>query len=223
MSIISRIGAALFVLFIALPIVSSTATGSKSCTPKEFWSTTNGCCLPIGGPATPPPSPPKGNACPPTTHYWGQKQGCCVPRHPPPQQGPPPQCPKGWVWKSTRRCEPAPTPPKPNPPKPSNYHGKRAGGHNHKRSVDIKSRAAPLCPTDLDACPISGAKSGDYECLDTATELESCGGCASTGDGEDCTAIPGAWNVGCDQGRCTVYTCAGGFKRSKDGKTCLPL
>jgi hypothetical protein len=47
-----------------------------------------------------------------------------------------------------------------------------------------------------------GAQDGDYECLDTATELESCGGCVSLGSGQDCTAILGAWNVGCEQGHC---------------------
>jgi len=43
---------------------------------------------------------------------------------------------------------------------------------------------------------------GDFECLDTINELESCGGCASINEGQDCTAIKGAWNVGCEHGRC---------------------
>lgn len=190
-------------------------------------SSPNGCCLPMGGPPTPPPPPPKGTTCPPSTHYWGQEQGCCVPRNPPPEHSPPPQCPKGWVWNGTvRKCEPIPTPPKSNPPRPSQYPGHQGGGYQgsggskgsggyqgtggqgnegswRKRSTPLKARSAPLCPTGLDACPISGAKEGDFECLDTVTELESCGGCASLGSGQDCTAIPGAWNVGCDQGRCT--------------------
>jgi hypothetical protein len=229
MTLITRIGVAFLLLFITLPIASSTATRPRSCDDNEFWSSPNGCCLPHGGPRTPPPAPPKGSACPPTTHYWGEKQGCCVPRHPPPSEGPLPQCPTGWVWyQAVRRCYPIPTPPRPNPPKPSHHHGhghndNGPGGHWNKRSPELKARSAPLCPTGLDACPISGAKGGDYECLDTATELESCGGCASLGGGQDCTAIPGAWNVGCDRGRCTVYTCAGGFMRSQDGKSCVPL
>jgi hypothetical protein len=41
-----------------------------------------------------------------------------------------------------------------------------------------------------------------YECIDFATELESCGGCASTGEGVDCTAIPNALSVGCEKGVC---------------------
>ncbi|EEB90295.1 hypothetical protein MPER_11515 [Moniliophthora perniciosa FA553] len=54
-------------------------------------------------------------------------------------------------------------------------------------------------------------------------ELESCGGCASTGEGQDCTAIKGAWNVGCEQGRCAVYTCFAGYKRSADGGSCISI
>jgi len=229
MALIVRIGTAFILLFIALPLAASTATGSNSCTKKEFWSAPNGCCLPIGGPPTPPPPPPRGNACPPSTHYWGQNQGCCVPRHPPPEHGPPPQCPRGWIWIQTvRKCHPTPATPTPSPPEPSyhyghSHHEDRLEERRRKRSFQLKSRSAPLCPTGLDACPIFGAKGGDYECLDTATELESCGGCASLGSGQDCTAITGAWNVGCDQGHCTVYTCAGGFKRAQDGKSCIPL
>lgn len=68
----------------------------------------------------------------------------------------------------------------------------------------MKSRAVTLCPQGLEACPIKGlmTSTGDYECLDTAAELTSCGGCASTGAGQDCTAIPGAWNVACEVGKC---------------------
>lgn len=48
--------------------------------------------------------------------------------------------------------------------------------------------------------------SGDYECADTRNDIQSCGGCASTGAGTDCTAIDGAWNVGCHIGKC-ASTC----------------
>jgi len=87
----------------------------------------------------------------------------------------------------------------------------------------LKSRTAPLCPSGLEACPVSGLTAGDYECLDVTTELESCGGCVSLGQGRDCTAIPGAWNVGCEQGTCAVYSCAAGYRVDLDGKSCIPL
>lgn len=67
----------------------------------------------------------------------------------------------------------------------------------------MKARTITLCPSNLEACPIKGlAVSGDYECLDTTAELTSCGGCASTGAGQDCTAIEGVWNVACNVGKC---------------------
>ncbi|KAJ7092739.1 hypothetical protein C8R44DRAFT_646700 [Mycena epipterygia] len=140
----------------------------------------------------------------------------------------------------------APTPPTPPPSQPSGGYGSGgsggygsggsggygsggsggygsggSGSYGWKRHAH-KTRAT-LCPTGLDACPIPGLSATDFECVDTAVELESCGGCASLGQGQDCTAIKGAWNVGCEQGRCAVYTCTFGFKRGQDGQNCIPL
>ncbi|GAA5826262.1 hypothetical protein JCM11251_007228 [Rhodosporidiobolus azoricus] len=80
-----------------------------------------------------------------------------------------------------------------------------------------------LCPIGETACPIF-PRMGTYECLDTKTELESCGGCLSKGLGEDCTAIRGAQGVTCSSGACFVFTCQPGwklddeFKRQNGGK-----
>ncbi|KAF8973936.1 hypothetical protein BDZ97DRAFT_408143 [Flammula alnicola] len=207
----------LTVLAALVPLAVSTSVGSQSCKSNEFkWEEKN-CCLPTGGPQN-PPSPPKGTECPPTSYYWEPTQGCCAPRHPPPSNPAPPQCPKNWDWhKSLYRCQPTPTPPTPPPSHPSTYPGQE----HHKRSAIFKARTT-LCPSGLDACPVS-TLSGDYECLDTAIELESCGGCTTMGKGQDCTKIEGAWNVGCDQGSCIVYSCAGGFRLGADGKSCIPL
>ncbi|KAJ7492607.1 protein priA [Mycena latifolia] len=217
MTLITRLGAALFVLAAVLPFAASTTVSkSKSCKSNEFWYEAKGCCLPTGGPPS-PPAPPKGHDCPPSSHYWNTEQGCCSPRNPPPPSSPPPQCRAGWSWYSSlHMCLPdTPTPPSPPPAHPS-------GGYGWKRSAH-KARSVPLCPTGLDACPISGLSATDFECIDTTVELESCGGCASLGQGQDCTAIKGAWNVGCEQGRCAVYTCTFGFKRAQDGQSCIPL
>lgn len=176
---------------------------------RNRW-TSKECCLPKGGPQAPPP-PPQGTNCPPTSYYWEDKQGCCAPRHPPPPNHPPPQCPKGWTWyPAVHRCHETPTPPTPPPSKPSSRpdhdhdHGYGWGDHDdhdgHHRRRSLKARISP-CPTGLDACPVSSL-GGDYECLDTTTELESCGGCTSLQKGQDCTRIEGAWNVGCHQGSC---------------------
>jgi hypothetical protein len=217
MTLITRFGTALVLLAAVLPFAAANGipTGSASCNEQEFWYHDKGCCLPYGGVPSPPP-PPEGNDCPPVGFYWHEGQGCCVPSQPPPPDCPPPQCKKGWDWfPGPHSCQPQPSPPPP-PPNPS--------GHYHngwKRS--LKSRSPSLCPTGLDACPIASLTSGDYECLDTSAELESCGGCASIGKGQDCTTIRGAWNVGCEQGRCAVYTCSAGFSRSHDGKSCIAL
>jgi hypothetical protein len=217
----------IFTVLAALVPLGLATSVSTNCKANEFkWSDKN-CCLPRGGPPT-PPAPPKGANCPPTSYYWEPKQGCCVPRQPPPSNPPPPQCPKGWYWRPNLwRCEPEPTQPTPPPtqPSPKPYSGGNSGNHgspgngHHKRVA--KSRAS-LCPTGLEACPLSGLASNDFECVDTASELESCGGCTSLDQGQDCTAIHGAWNVACEQGSCAVLSCAGGFKIGKDKKTCIP-
>lgn len=210
---------------------------SSTCSPCRFrpflteecrWEEKD-CCLPVGGPPSPPP-PPKDTQCPPTSYYWEPKQGCCAPRNPPPKNPPPPQCPKNWEWNSsTHRCTYSPpTPPSPPPSRPSSVpgypgqggqgNGQGSGygnGHDnsgHGSSHGYRKRAAAkarttLCPTGLDACPISSL-SADYECLDTSVELEACGGCPALGQGQDCTKIEGAWNIGCEQGSCLGACCA---------------
>jgi hypothetical protein len=74
-----------------------------------------------------------------------------------------------------------------------------------------------LCPVGLAACPIPNTLDGAYECLDAKSDLQSCGGCQSLGQGQDCTAIPGARWMGCVSGKCEVYSCKAGYKRSDGG------
>ncbi|BGO97110.1 Proteophosphoglycan 5 [Rhodotorula toruloides ATCC 204091] len=110
-----------------------------------------------------------------------------------------------------------------------------------KRSKVTKPKT--LCPVGEQACPILGstsyngavkqhfasgedvtgvlAGSGGYECVDTKQALDSCGGCASTGEGVDCTKIRGAAGVGCQEGRCVVFSCQPGFKPSLSGDQCV--
>lgn len=82
------------------------------------------------------------------------------------------------------------------------------------------------CPRGLDACSISGSK-GAYECLDTTSELESCGGCMEgyfdhryiNGTiGTDCTSIDGVTLGGasCVDGRCRVTACRKGYELEGD-------
>ncbi|GAA6001907.1 uncharacterized protein JCM10292_005969 [Rhodotorula paludigena] len=114
--------------------------------------------------------------------------------------------------------------------------------------ADAKKHKAPaprtLCPAKEIACPILGsttygdalahhfssenkgvtgvmAGSGGYECIDTNEALDSCGGCASTGEGQDCTKIRGSAGVGCSEGRCVVFSCQPGWKPSLSGSKCI--
>ncbi|GAA5822784.1 hypothetical protein JCM10212_001513 [Sporobolomyces blumeae] len=101
-----------------------------------------------------------------------------------------------------------------------------------------------LCPSPEEvACPIVGSSSyaqavaqhftsgtefsgvfageGGYECLDVTQALDSCGGCASTGEGQDCTKIRGAVSMGCESSKCVVYSCEAGWKPSLAGDKCV--
>ena len=96
-----------------------------------------------------------------------------------------------------------------------------------------------LCPVGETACPIAGAASfgafalssnknadfghsaGGYECLDTATSLDSCGGCASTGQGMDCTQIAHSSGVGCNSGQCVIFSCESGYAVSSNATKCV--
>lgn len=237
---------ALVVPFAAAGVSQSKISSSETskCSEGFFpFTAITDCCLPHNGSSN--SSPPKGKSCP-SSRYWSAEQNCCVPSHPVPTNSPPPQCNQGHTWEKASQCciapgqpgQPtttAPSKPSPTPTKPSGGEphggnpytgGSSSSGHssgNHYGRRQHTSRSLPACPKGLDACPISGLVSGDYECLDTTAELESCGGCASIGRGQDCTAIKGAWNVGCELGSCKVYTCFEGYLLSADNKSCVPL
>jgi len=84
------------------------------------------------------------------------------------------------------------------------------------------------CPEGLTRCSAPSFSYGlpGWQCVDSQTNLESCGGCPlSSHDhepaGVDCTAIRGAEDVSCRQGRCEVRSCATGYEISQDGHACL--
>lgn len=95
-------------------------------------------------------------------------------------------------------------------------------GVARKRKLRADAERASLghCPRGLHACAIPGAEH-TYECLDTSTELESCGGCSSgyfdnvNGTiGTDCSRIDGValGGVSCDRGHCQVTHCRKGYR-----------
>ncbi|KAK7028331.1 hypothetical protein R3P38DRAFT_2935449 [Favolaschia claudopus] len=74
------------------------------------------------------------------------------------------------------------------------------------------------CRDGFTACRIPGGSAKSYECIDTRTELESCGGClygtlikGHSLLGEDCTTIPGVSDVSCIKGQCVVRKCMPGY------------
>lgn len=73
------------------------------------------------------------------------------------------------------------------------------------------------CGAGLTSCPLGRA--GRFECLDTTRNIESCGGCTSVGNGEDCTAIEGA-DVACVNSKCVVSKCRRGFNFTEGA--CVP-
>ncbi|KAJ8463390.1 hypothetical protein ONZ51_g10287 [Trametes cubensis] len=198
-----------------------SSSPSDSCPSNHWYWSPKSCCLPHGGSPN-PPQPPSGRSCP-SNWEWHSGKSCCVPHHP---NQPPPQCGSGWGWDDGSKCCFPHGSSTTSTPQPSSKPGKpgHSGGGYWKRAHS-KSRAASLCPNGLDACPISGLSglTGDFECVDIQNDIQSCGGCVSTGVGKDCTAIDGSWNVGCNNGKCVVFTCAAGYKRSADGSMCIKL
>lgn len=95
-----------------------------------------------------------------------------------------------------------------------------------------KYEAMKYCPGKLAACRIGNSLTGDgYECIDTTSELESCGGCiagwaqAPLGQNEtvgvDCSSLPGVaiGGVTCNGGVCEVSSCQRGWRRV--GNACI--
>ncbi|GAA6003389.1 hypothetical protein JCM10207_000310 [Rhodosporidiobolus poonsookiae] len=120
------------------------------------------------------------------------------------------------------------------------------GGASQRARLAKKAtvpEAKRLCPDQQIACPIAGSSSyaqavehhfnaatefsgimlgsGGFECLDTQQALDSCGGCASLGQGQDCTRIRGVNAVGCEAGQCVVFSCQQGWKPSLAGDKCI--
>ncbi|KAL5533216.1 CYT2 [Sanghuangporus sanghuang] len=191
---------------------------SKDCSKKEFFWETRSCCLPSGGP-TKTATPPSGIDCP-SSWYFSHDQGCCVPKVKPTNSATPTCSKKGWLWISSLQCcsqsssSSSSTSTPSSKPKSKKDHDKKDHGkdfvkkdwgneYKEKKSYDKVKRSfeqwdASFCPTGLTTCPIisNGVFTGDSECVDTLSDLTSCGGCASLGQGTDCSPTPGASCLG---------------------------
>ncbi|KAK4704694.1 DNA methyltransferase 1-associated protein 1, partial [Phenoliferia sp. Uapishka_3] len=86
-----------------------------------------------------------------------------------------------------------------------------------RRTTELVSRGSQ-CPLSHTTCALAGSVLG-FECIDTQSNLEQCGGCAAAG-GSDCTALPGVDAVGCVAGLCEIWACAEGFSWSASSAAC---
>ncbi|KAG8742696.1 hypothetical protein FRC12_015295 [Ceratobasidium sp. 428] len=193
----------------------------NNCPRGQFWWKQRSCCLQDGGPPS-PPLPPRGHWCP-SYWYWHPIQNSCVPVHPTP---PPPSCPPGSTWNPYIQCckpDDTPQPPPPTPShKPRSAEEKRA--HNaHKKKAKRTQAELTFCEVGHENCPIKGVFSDESECVDTTSQLNSCGGCTSIGQGQNCLDIPNMEVSTCNVGTCEVLKCKDGYTIGPDKKSCVAL
>ncbi|TEB22507.1 hypothetical protein FA13DRAFT_1740900 [Coprinellus micaceus] len=101
-----------------------------------------------------------------------------------------------------------------------------------KAHIDMLPRTSrignkALCPSRKTPCGIPNKGFQAWECVDTESDLFSCGGCAMSGPfgqgmkrGRDCSTIEGTAAVRCEGGRCVVESCMGGYVPSKNVSAC---
>ncbi|GHJ85923.1 hypothetical protein NliqN6_2325 [Naganishia liquefaciens] len=109
-------------------------------------------------------------------------------------------------------------------------HSSCVSGMPGRRSLElpISDNTQNLCPPGLEACYTSDVsmKFGrpvGWECVDTSSDVESCGGCewpvAGQAQGQDCSDMSGVSRVSCNRGQCQAETCMRGFE--KNGTECV--
>ncbi|BGP57069.1 hypothetical protein JCM8202_006298 [Rhodotorula sphaerocarpa] len=77
-----------------------------------------------------------------------------------------------------------------------------------------------VCPASHTACSIDGQKG--FECIDTQSNIEQCGACASEG-GVDCTQLAGVDAVGCVAGSCEIWSCQDNYTYDAISGACVAL
>ncbi|WVW79565.1 hypothetical protein I302_101534 [Kwoniella bestiolae CBS 10118] len=89
-----------------------------------------------------------------------------------------------------------------------------------ERLIALRRQSQTLCPKAAKACSVPGSET--YECIDTSSELESCGGCMfgefqSSNNvtlGTDCSSLPGVARgaVTCYNSQCEAFACKKGYE-----------
>jgi len=90
----------------------------------------------------------------------------------------------------------------------------------------LGSRSCTEIGSGWAACGVFGGGARAWECVHTARDLESCGGCVLpltpfSPIGQDCTALPGIADVSCLCGECVIRRCMHGYALSRDGTHCI--
>ncbi|KAG9079261.1 hypothetical protein FS749_008662 [Ceratobasidium sp. UAMH 11750] len=186
---------------------SSTPPSTTTCGAGFWWGALN-MCVSIGGTGDKPPS---GYSCP-DSWSWLSNKSCCKPNQPTAPSTP--SCGNSWLWHPGKQC----CIPGGGNPTPSN-----APGHYGRKRMSPTHKRQWFCPSTHQSCPIlpPTKRSTEYECIDTSSELKSCGGCVSAGQGQDCLAIPNVKVVTCKTGQCVVEKCKPGYKLGADGASCV--
>ncbi|KII85425.1 hypothetical protein PLICRDRAFT_44725 [Plicaturopsis crispa FD-325 SS-3] len=98
------------------------------------------------------------------------------------------------------------------------------------QAASKKRTLMPRCAPDQSVCGLQGGSG--YDCVNTQSDVESCGGCATrtpfgaaAASGVDCTALPHVdkASASCAAGVCVIEKCAEGFAPSADKTSCAPL
>ncbi|GAA5840701.1 hypothetical protein JCM3766R1_000516 [Sporobolomyces carnicolor] len=86
------------------------------------------------------------------------------------------------------------------------------------------SRRQIVCPHGHSLCPVAhdSLGGGAKECIDTASNLESCGGCPGQG-GVDCSALPGVSASSCQDSRCEIWACLDTHRWSAEDEACVEI
>ncbi|KAG5645688.1 hypothetical protein DXG03_005526 [Asterophora parasitica] len=105
-----------------------------------------------------------------------------------------------------------------------------------RRSLPITTlaQAKVNCKIYESVCGIIGRENTqDYECVDTSSALDSCGGCITphpfyepyrvSSKGVDCGLLPGVIGARCQNSQCVISRCKKGLEPSADGTECVPV
>jgi len=89
--------------------------------------------------------------------------------------------------------------------------------------------ASPKC-VGGEVCGVRKGKGKGWECVNTRSDLESCGGCTTPSPfdsgvwkaGVDCSVIANVEDVSCSDGKCIVRKCGRGYTPSHSAEFCVP-